>query len=569
MLLISIMLAAKAQEKGHYITVGGGVGLTGLRYDWSGPAAEGENKLLLGGNVQLGYSYFFTPHWGLGTAVSLAYFQSRAEYNRGFYDNEYFNLGQQTADNMNSIDPNMHDYELRARIAGWRENQSVYTFNVPLMLQYQTKFGEKKTIGFYAGAGPKLHFPIRTNYAVQDGKYLSDGRLNISGYFPGTSNIDYGAPSGPPVDQHGFGSLSNPKGRHSWQGDIPLKMSISAFFNTGLIWTLSPKIDLLTGLYIDYGLNNVKKQSKELFKAPANYSASFPPNNSNSIGTGITYSGVVNSQQTNRATLFAGGVELALRFRLHCDKKEKEIKTDTVYKQDTVVVYKKDTVEIPAKETIIYTTSTELAPPYTYRVVVLNSRTQQPIERAEVDMGGMITMLTSRIGVASYRIDQDTLFGTRIRAVGYSDIEIVSQVPKDGKAVVVDTVYLDINSSTQMELNDIYYDFDQYNISPESAVELDRVVYFMQDNPGTHIVLASHTDSRGSDTYNLTLSQRRADAAVAYIVARGIAPSRIVGKGYGETQLRNQCANGVKCSEQQHRVNRRTEISVSYQENTY
>lgn len=76
------------------------------------------------------------------------------------------------------------------------------------------------------------------------------------------------------------------------------------------------------------------------------------------------------------------------------------------------------------------------------------------------------------------------------------------------------------------------------------------------------IELSSHTDSRGSDAYNLKLSQERASSAVAYLVQKGIDPARLVAKGYGETKPVNGCINGVPCSDEQHQANRRTEIKI-------
>ncbi len=110
-------------------------------------------------------------------------------------------------------------------------------------------------------------------------------------------------------------------------------------------------------------------------------------------------------------------------------------------------------------------------------------------------------------------------------------------------------------------LENIYYDFDKWDILPESAVELDKLVKVMNDNP-TLVELGSHTDSRGRDAYNLWLSQQRSDSAVGYIVNKGIPLSRIQARGYGETQLVNQCANGVQCTDQEHRQNRRTMIKI-------
>ncbi|MFD2557304.1 OmpA family protein [Sphingobacterium tabacisoli] len=111
-------------------------------------------------------------------------------------------------------------------------------------------------------------------------------------------------------------------------------------------------------------------------------------------------------------------------------------------------------------------------------------------------------------------------------------------------------------------LENIYYDFDKYNIRKDAAVILDQLVRTLRDNPTLRIELSSHTDSRGTHRYNDVLSQRRAESAVNYIVSRGIERDRLVAKGYGERRLVNRCADGVKCSAAEHQANRRTEVEV-------
>lgn len=111
-------------------------------------------------------------------------------------------------------------------------------------------------------------------------------------------------------------------------------------------------------------------------------------------------------------------------------------------------------------------------------------------------------------------------------------------------------------------LKNIYYDFDKSFIRDDAKPDLDMVVQLMKDNPDIIVELGSHTDARGSDQYNIALSQRRADAAVKYIIENGIDKQRIVAKGYGETQHLNHCSNGVECSEEEHQLNRRTEFKV-------
>ena len=113
-----------------------------------------------------------------------------------------------------------------------------------------------------------------------------------------------------------------------------------------------------------------------------------------------------------------------------------------------------------------------------------------------------------------------------------------------------------------LALKNIHYDLDKFFIREDAKPELDRLVEFMKDNPSVRVEVSSHTDSRSSYEYNQTLSQNRANAAVDYLVSQGISRSRLSGVGYGETRLLNRCADGVKCSEAEHQINRRTEMKV-------
>lgn len=114
----------------------------------------------------------------------------------------------------------------------------------------------------------------------------------------------------------------------------------------------------------------------------------------------------------------------------------------------------------------------------------------------------------------------------------------------------------------ELDLNPIYFDYNKDNIRPDAARELDKVVAIMKSNPSLVIEVGSHTDSRGRDEYNRDLAERRAASSVAYIISKGIDRSRISGRGYGETQLTNQCEDGVSCTEAEHQLNRRTEFRI-------
>ena len=112
-------------------------------------------------------------------------------------------------------------------------------------------------------------------------------------------------------------------------------------------------------------------------------------------------------------------------------------------------------------------------------------------------------------------------------------------------------------------VENIYYDYDKWFIREDAKPSLDNLVQVMEDNPKIVIELSSHTDSRASGRYNLVLSDKRAYAAVEYIVSKGIDHARISSKGYGEKHLINECKNDVECSEEKHQNNRRTEFKVT------
>jgi outer membrane protein OmpA-like peptidoglycan-associated protein/tetratricopeptide (TPR) repeat protein len=113
-----------------------------------------------------------------------------------------------------------------------------------------------------------------------------------------------------------------------------------------------------------------------------------------------------------------------------------------------------------------------------------------------------------------------------------------------------------------IKVENIYYDLGKYNIRSDAALELDKLLDIMNKYPNMKIELRSHTDSRGTPVSNMTLSGKRAKAAAEYLFSKGIARDRIIGKGYGDTMPLNQCVKGVKCSEDDYKVNRRTEFKI-------
>nr|WP_299346002.1 OmpA family protein [Allomuricauda sp.] len=110
----------------------------------------------------------------------------------------------------------------------------------------------------------------------------------------------------------------------------------------------------------------------------------------------------------------------------------------------------------------------------------------------------------------------------------------------------------------KLDLQPIYFDYGKHQIRKDAEVELAKILEAMKQYPKLSIHIESHTDSRSSDEFNLRLSEKRARATLIWLVDNGINPIRLSAKGYGETKLLNRCSNGVRCSDKDHQLNRRS-----------
>jgi len=194
--------------------------------------------------------------------------------------------------------------------------------------------------------------------------------------------------------------------------------------------------------------------------------------------------------------------------------------------------------------------------------VLLFDKDNQELENTYSDEQGKFRFKTI--------LECNEVYFVRASKKDYNSAEVL--LPKQEEAGLRSTVLLLEKEEVPFEVGDdlakilnipiIYFDFDKSNIRPDAAAELEKVVAVMKKYPTLKIDVRSHTDSRGGDNYNKRLSQRRNVSTRAYIVSRGIDESRLTGQGYGETRHVNKCSNGVKCSEEEHQLNRRSEFIV-------
>jgi len=154
----------------------------------------------------------------------------------------------------------------------------------------------------------------------------------------------------------------------------------------------------------------------------------------------------------------------------------------------------------------------------------------------------------------------------RISATKDKYFEKTVSVSTKGKDSVgmkeVDIQLMEVILGKQMLLEKIYYKLNSSYLIAESKTELNNLVDLLNKNPDLIVELSSHTDSRASEQYNIWLSERRAKSVVDYLISKGINPKTLSYKGYGESRLLNKCKDDVPCSDEEHQMNRRTEITV-------
>lgn len=189
------------------------------------------------------------------------------------------------------------------------------------------------------------------------------------------------------------------------------------------------------------------------------------------------------------------------------------------------------------------------------------------IEHVNAETNRVDRTTSGKEGKYTLQLATNSEYKTRSLKEGYftlsNPVSTITKGKKKSETFTANFVLDKLVIEKPIVMENIYYDFDKWFIRPDAAFELDKLVTILKDNPKISIELSSHCDSRGSDQYNLVLSDKRAKAAVEYIITKGIDSKRMKWKGYGETKHVNGCTNGVECTEEEHQKNRRTEFKVT------
>jgi outer membrane protein OmpA-like peptidoglycan-associated protein len=187
-----------------------------------------------------------------------------------------------------------------------------------------------------------------------------------------------------------------------------------------------------------------------------------------------------------------------------------------------------------------------------------------------IDEEGNVVATKTTTDEAKFEFDINPFDVYTIKTIkdGFDDNEIVFESntgrTKDFNLTVemdpTEAEIVAVDDKLMIAIENIYFDFNKWSIKEASTISLSKIVSVLNENPEMVIEINAHTDSRGRDSYNLSLSKKRASSAMKYLIANGIDASRLTANGYGETQPLFEC--GVDCSEEKHELNRRIEFVI-------
>ncbi|MGO4821993.1 MULTISPECIES: OmpA family protein [unclassified Flavobacterium] len=199
--------------------------------------------------------------------------------------------------------------------------------------------------------------------------------------------------------------------------------------------------------------------------------------------------------------------------------------------------------------------------------IVTNADTDAPLSNARItisanDSNIVDKQLTTDKGLVTYSAKNNLTYLVEVNKDGFvSQSFPVTVINGDTFKVVAKLEPVDVVvTETEIILKDIYFENNRSGITKQAAEELDKLAYVLSQNKDLVIFVKSHTDIRGKDDYNMDLSERRANATVAYIISKGINEDQISGKGFGESELKVNC--NPKCTEEEHALNRRSEFLI-------
>lgn len=207
----------------------------------------------------------------------------------------------------------------------------------------------------------------------------------------------------------------------------------------------------------------------------------------------------------------------------------------------------------------------------TYEGIIVDSENKTSVSGVKVTLQNqkgenLQSILTSEDGKFAFTIDCEQNYFLNISKDLYDSEEQIVSTTSTSTDIVLEKSQKAMNVGDDLakilSIKNIYFDLDKYNIRPNAEYELTKILLILEQEPQMEIRIRSHTDSRASKEYNLELSTNRAKSTMNWLIKKGISPKRLKSEGFGESQLLNNCSDGIECSEEEHQLNRRSEFII-------
>lgn len=273
-----------AQEQSrHELSVTGGLGLSSLKFDVN----KGDHSQKMGGLLGIGYSYFINDNFGINTGLEITLYNGEAKLNT-------------LTDSYRAMDTE-GEFTFNTSVSDYKEKQRSAYLNIPVMVQYQYPVMEEHR--FYAAAGGKIGIPLSGSYKTSGAKFATSG------------TFDNGGPTIPDAPGLGFYDFT---GREVDE-DLNYKVAVMLSLETGMKWKVSPSMYLYTGVYFDYGLNDIRKGDKErqflVYQSPDNGVKAEDFQLNSMLHSQYTQNGTTNPM-TDKVIPMALGVKIRLAFSM-------------------------------------------------------------------------------------------------------------------------------------------------------------------------------------------------------------------------------------------------------------
>jgi len=516
-LTILIYSTLQAQKTGSYINFNVGGGFHNLPYNLNNGSEKGQ----FGYTINAGYSFFFTPQWGLHTGIGFQKFNSLSTLN-------YLS-------SIPDIDSDGSSYVFKANYSNLQERQEALFVDVPLSIQFKVPVSSK--FGILTSLGGKVSIPVNTTFKT------TGGQLITTGYYS-QWNVELSD-----MPQHGFATYTK-----KFTGDLALKTSYMATADLGGLYKLSEKLDFYVGGYINYGLNNILKANNKLVYQPG-------------IPDGV-YNGIFASTQTTNVVPISIGLKVGVYFHLTDNKSTLDfvkpidsVEPVKTVEPDKIVETVKPAASVQPEEAVAIVQPTEPIAPVQVAVIPPSQPVQEekpiiPVQEVKPTVTNQEVKTSEPVKVVNPVFEATlTLTPTVVEPVKeVNSVEATTPVEKTG------TVQNDVpfqEASMIAESINVMFGFNSYRVTNAKNDKIKELSKLLKANSYIHVRFVGHTCNIGSHEINLNFGMKRATSVEQKFLDQGVPQSQLIGesKAYDQPLAPNN-------SKSNRAKNRRVVISV-------